>query len=160
VIHGWDRPRFPRRRVLVGVSLTVSAVVVLIGPALASGAGSSPGNTKSSSTTATTRTGPDQGTPPTTPSPPSTITGAPVSPVAQRADATGANAGSTRGAAVAPSSNAVSSSPPAAAPPPAPTSEIIVCESPIIDQNGVRTASETVYRAPAGTPPPSGCHLG
>jgi hypothetical protein len=93
--------------------------------------------------------------------PPTTTTGAaPVSPATQPAGTAGANPGSAPGAAVAPSSNAGSSSTPAAAPPPAPTSEIIVCESPIIDQGGVRTGSETVYRATAGTPPPSGCRLG
>jgi len=47
-----------------------------------------------------------------------------------------------------------------AAAPQAPATEIIVCESPnTTDSNGVQTGGETAYRAPAGTPPPVGCHL-
>jgi hypothetical protein len=54
----------------------------------------------------------------------------------------------------------VQSGTPAAAPQ-APATEIIVCESPnTVDSNGVQTGGETAYRAPAGTPPPVGCHLG
>jgi len=53
----------------------------------------------------------------------------------------------------------VQSGAPAAAPQ-APATEIIVCESPnTTDSNGVQTGGETAYRAPAGTPPPVGCHL-
>jgi hypothetical protein len=37
---------------------------------------------------------------------------------------------------------------------------IIVCESTTIDTNGIETSSETVWRAPAGTPIPPGCHAG
>jgi hypothetical protein len=50
---------------------------------------------------------------------------------------------------------------PAAAPAQAPPAEeIIVCVSPNQTNGGVQTGSETAYRAPAGTPPPPGCHLG
>jgi hypothetical protein len=59
-----------------------------------------------------------------------------------------------------PAAPRVQSRTPAAAPQ-APATEIIVCESPnTVDSNGVQTGGETAYRAPAGTPPPVGCHLG
>jgi hypothetical protein len=59
-----------------------------------------------------------------------------------------------------PAAPRVQSGTPAAAPQ-APATEIIVCESPnTVDSNGVQTGGETAYRAPAGTPPPVGCHLG
>ena len=77
----------------------------------------------------------------------------------------------TDGTAAAPSRPRGPASPPghsegaaivgsAPSPPAPPSEEIIVCESPTVDQNGVITSSQRAYRAPAGTPPPPGCHLG
>lgn len=50
---------------------------------------------------------------------------------------------------------------PGSPPPSAVAAEvIIVCDSPVIDENGYETSSSYAYRAPAGTQPPPGCHLG
>ena len=48
----------------------------------------------------------------------------------------------------------------ASAPAPAPAQFLLVCESPVVDENGTETSSSVVAWVPEGTPIPAGCHRG